>query len=86
MDKLRAMKFFCRVTEAKSFSAAAVSLDVVPSALSKAIAALEQDLGFVLLNRSTRGLSLTEDGAVYYERCRQIMLDIDEALRLHLGL
>ena len=79
MDKLRAMKFFCRVTEAKSFSAAAVSLDVVPSALSKAIAALEQDLGFVLLNRSTRGLSLTEDGAVYYERCRQIMLDIDEA-------
>ena len=73
------MKFFCRVTEAKSFSAAAVSLDVVPSALSKAIAALEQELGFALLNRSTRGLSLTEDGATYYERCRQIMLDIDEA-------
>ena len=73
------MTFFCRVTEAKSFSAAAVSLDVVPSALSKAIAALEQELGFALLNRSTRGLSLTEDGANYYERCRQIMLDIDEA-------
>ena len=73
------MKFFCRVTEAKSFSAAAVSLDVVPSALSKAIAALERDLGFALFNRSTRGLSLTEDGATYYERCRQIMLDIDEA-------
>lgn len=73
------MKFFCRVTEAKSFSAAAVSLDVVPSALSKAVAALEQELGFALLNRSTRRLSLTEDGAAYYERCRQIMLDIDEA-------
>ena len=73
------MKFFCRVTEAKSFSTAAVSLDVVPSALSKAIAALEQELGFALLNRSTRGLSLTQDGATYYERCRQIMLDIDEA-------
>ena len=79
MDKLRAMKFFCRVTEARSFSAAAVSLDVVPSALSKAIAALEHELGFALLNRSTRGLSLTEDGATYYERCRQIILDIDEA-------
>ncbi len=73
------MKFFCRVTEAKSFSAAAVSLDVVPSALSKTIAALEQELGFALLNRSTRGLSLTEDGATYYERCRQIMLDVDAA-------
>ena len=73
------MKFFCRVTEAKSFSAAAISLDVVPSALSKAVGALEQELGFALLNRSTRGLSLTEDGAAYYERCRQIMLDIDEA-------
>ena len=80
MDKLRAMKFFCRVTEARSFSAAAVSLDVVPSALSKAIAALEHELGFALLNRSTRGLSLTEDGATYYERCRQIILDIDEAV------
>ena len=79
MDKLRTMKFFCRVTEARSFSAAAVSLDVVPSALSKAIAALEHELGFALLNRSTRGLSLTEDGATYYERCRQIILDIDEA-------
>jgi DNA-binding transcriptional LysR family regulator len=51
------MRFFCRVTEAKSFSAAAVSLDVVPSALSKALTALEQELGFALLNRSTRGLS-----------------------------
>jgi len=73
------MQFFCRVAEAKSFSAAALSLDVVPSALSKAVAALEHELGFALLNRSTRGLSLTEDGAAYYERCRQIMLDIDEA-------
>jgi DNA-binding transcriptional LysR family regulator len=79
MDKLRAMEFFCRVTEAKSFSAAALPLDVVPSALSKAVAALEKELGFALLNRSTRGLSLTEDGAAYYERCRQIMLDIDDA-------
>jgi LysR family transcriptional regulator for bpeEF and oprC len=73
------MKFFCRVAEAKSFSAAAASLDVVPSALSKAVAGLEQELGFAVLSRSTRGLSLTEDGAAYYERCRQILLDIEEA-------
>ncbi|MDQ6679854.1 MAG: LysR family transcriptional regulator, partial [Pseudomonadota bacterium] len=73
------MQFFCRVAESKSFAAAASSLDVVPSALSKAVAALEHELGFTLLNRSTRGLSLTDDGAAYYERCRQIVLDIEEA-------
>ncbi len=55
MDKLRAMGFFCRTVEAKTFAAAAQSLDIVPSALSKAIAALEQDVGFRLLNRSTQG-------------------------------
>lgn len=73
------MQFFCRVAESKSFAAAASSLDVVPSALSKAVAALEHELGFTLLNRSTRGLSLTDDGAAYYDRCRQIVLDIEEA-------
>jgi LysR family transcriptional regulator, regulator for bpeEF and oprC len=79
MDKLRAMKFFCRTVEAKSFAAAAQSLGVVPSALSKVIAALEQELGFSLLSRSTRSLSLTDDGALYHEQCRQILSDIDSA-------
>lgn len=79
MDKLRAMRFFCRVTEARSFAAAAQSLEVVPSAMSKVVAGLEHDLGFRLMNRSTRGLSLTDEGAVYYEQCRQILQDIEEA-------
>ncbi len=79
MDKLRAMTFFCRAAEAKSFAAAAQSLDVVPSALSKVVAALEKELGFALMNRSTRRLSLTDDGAVYYEQCRQILADIEAA-------
>src|SRR6516162_5472709 len=79
MDKLRAMTFFCRAVESKSLAAAAQALDVVPSALSKAISALERDLGFALLNRSTRGLSLTEEGALYYERCRQIIADVEAA-------
>lgn len=79
MDKLRAMTFFCRTVEAKTFAAAAQSLDVVPSALSKVISTLEKDLGFSLLSRSTRGLSLTDEGAVYYEQCRQILADIDVA-------
>jgi LysR family transcriptional regulator for bpeEF and oprC len=79
MDKLKAMAFFCRTVEAKSFTAAAKSLDMVPSALSKLVAALEQDIGFLLLNRSTRHLTLTESGAAYYEKCRQIIGDIEAA-------
>jgi DNA-binding transcriptional LysR family regulator len=79
MDKLRAMTFFCRTVEAKTFAAAAQSLDVVPSALSKLISALEKELGFSLFSRSTRSLSLTEEGTVYYEQCRKILSDIDIA-------
>lgn len=79
MDKLRALAFFCRVVEARSFAAAGRSLDVVPSALSKTIAALEKDLGFLLMNRSTRRISLTEEGSAYYERCRQLIQDLDDA-------
>jgi DNA-binding transcriptional LysR family regulator len=79
MDKLRAMRFFCRAVEAKSFAAAAQALDVVPSALSKVVAGLEQELGFSLMNRSTRRLSLTDEGTAYYELCRQILADIEAA-------
>lgn len=79
MDKLRAMHFFCRVVEAKSYAAAAQSLDIVPSALSKVIVALESELGFRLLNRSTRRLSLSDEGATYFEHCRQILHAIEAA-------
>jgi LysR family transcriptional regulator for bpeEF and oprC len=79
MDKLRAIKFFCRAVETKSFTAAAHSLDVPQSVLSKGIAALEAELKFTLFNRSTRRLSLTGAGAGYYGCCQQIMLDMEEA-------
>ena len=79
MDKLRAMTFFCRAVEAKSFAAAAQMLDVVPSALSKTISALEKELGFLLMSRSTRSLSRTDEGEAYYEQCRQILADIEVA-------
>jgi LysR family transcriptional regulator for bpeEF and oprC len=79
MDKLRAMQFFCRAAETGSFAAAANALDVVPSAVSKAVSALEDDLGFRLVNRSTRGFSLTEEGASYHAQCRRILRDIQEA-------
>jgi LysR family transcriptional regulator for bpeEF and oprC len=79
MDKMRAMSFFCRLVEAKSFTTAARGLDVPQSVLSKAISALEADLQITLIHRSTRRLSLTEAGAGYYDRCRRILLDVDDA-------
>jgi LysR family transcriptional regulator for bpeEF and oprC len=78
LDKLRGISWFCRVVETGSFAGAARSLDVVPSALSKTIAGLERELGFSLMNRSTRHLSLTEEGALYYERCRQLLEDLEQ--------
>ena len=79
MDKLRAIKFFCRTVEAKSFTLAARELGVPQSVLSKSISALEADLQFTLFNRSTRHLSVSEAGVGYYDRCRQLLLDMDEA-------
>lgn len=79
MDKLRAVKFFCRVAETRSFVAAAHDLDVVPSVLSKTIATLESEIKFRLFNRSTRRVSLTEQGAHYYERCKHLIVELEEA-------
>jgi len=79
MDKLRAIKFFCRVVEAKSFAAAAHDLDIVPSVLSKVVAALEAELGLKLLNRTTRRVAVSETGARYYEQCKQLLTQLEEA-------
>src|SRR5712691_13308991 len=79
VDKWRAIASFCGTVEAKSFVAAARVLDVTPSALSKLIGSFEQDLKFTLFNRSTRHLSLTVEGAAYYERCKKILQDLEEA-------
>jgi DNA-binding transcriptional LysR family regulator len=79
MDKLRAITLFCRTVEAQSFAAAAHASNMVPSALSKAISALERDLGFKLMHRSTRKLALTEEGSAYYEHCRQLLHGLEEA-------
>lgn len=79
MDKLRAIKFFCCVAEAKSFVAAAHNLDVRPSVLSKVIASLERDIAFRLFNRTTRRISLTENGAQYYDRCKRLVAELEQA-------
>ncbi len=70
---------FVRVVEARSFVAAAQTLGMSPSAMSKAVTRLEERLGARLLNRTTRALSLTELGIAYYDRCRDAMGRLDDA-------
>jgi DNA-binding transcriptional LysR family regulator len=79
MDKLTGMAVFARVVEARSFSAAATQLGMSRSAVSKAIAGLEDRLGARLLNRTTRRLALTEIGQAFYERCARIVAEAEEA-------
>lgn len=79
MDKLTRIKTFVRVAERSSFSAVARELAVTQPAVSKAVAALESELGVRLVNRNTRSVALTEAGQRYYERCRDILADLDDA-------
>ena len=73
------MVVFVRAAELGGFSAAARALGLTPSAVSKAISRLEDRLGVRLLNRTTRSLMTTPEGATYLERSRRILADIEEA-------
>ncbi|MFQ6022784.1 MAG: LysR family transcriptional regulator [Acidiferrobacterales bacterium] len=79
MDTVAGMRIFARVVEAGSFSAAARQLGAAPSSVSRQINELEDGLGARLFHRTTRKLSLTEAGQLYYERASRILIDIDEA-------
>ncbi|MBT5263246.1 MAG: LysR family transcriptional regulator [Rhodospirillaceae bacterium] len=79
MDTLGAMKVFCSVVENDSLAGAARRLNFSPSVVSKQLSALEDRLGVRLLNRTTRRVGVTEVGAAYYERCKRILADVDEA-------
>lgn len=79
MDRLTAMSSFVAVVENSGFSAAARKLDIATSVVTTHIKSLEDMLGVRLLNRSTRRVSATEIGRAYYERCVQILSDIEEA-------
>jgi DNA-binding transcriptional LysR family regulator len=78
-DRLSGMRVFAQVVEAKSFSAAADKLGMSKSLASRHVSALERALSVRLLNRSTRKLSLTEAGAVYYEHCARIVQEAELA-------
>ncbi|TDV09458.1 LysR family transcriptional regulator [Paraburkholderia caballeronis] len=78
MDRFLAMQVFTRVVDASSFTRAAEALDMPRGSVTTTIQHLEAWLGVRLMNRSTRRLSLTPDGAAYYERCVRILADIEE--------
>jgi DNA-binding transcriptional LysR family regulator len=75
------MEVFVRAVELGGFSSAARALRMTPSAVSKLVSRLEARLGARLINRSTRKLQLTAEGAVFHERALRILADIDEAER-----
>jgi DNA-binding transcriptional LysR family regulator len=78
IDKLRAITYFVRTVEAGSFAGAARQSDTSPSSLSKALSALEKDIGFTLFTRSTRKLVLTEDGKAYADCCRELLFRLED--------
>lgn len=79
MDTVAGLQLFIRVVETGSFSKAAADLGVTQPTATKHVAALEAKLGARLLNRNTRGVSATEIGALYYEKCKTIQREIEEA-------
>jgi DNA-binding transcriptional LysR family regulator len=79
VDRLFAMNVFAKVVEHGSFARAAERLAISTSAASRQVAELEAHLGARLLHRTTRRISLTESGQAFYERCVQLLADLEEA-------
>jgi len=79
MDRFHALTAFARVVEAGSFAGAAERLGVSVSSVSRLVSDLEAHLDARLLNRTTRRLSLTETGQAFFERCVQLLADLEEA-------
>ncbi len=79
MDRITGVQLFIRIVETGSFSKASVDLGVTQPTATKHVAAVEARLGARLLNRNTRGVSTTEIGALYYEKCKTIQRELAEA-------
>ena len=79
MDRITGIGLFIRIVETGSFSKAAAEAGVTQPTATKAVATMEQRLGARLLHRSTRGVTPTEVGALYYDKCKLIAREIDEA-------
>ena len=79
MDRFDAMHAFARVVETGSFTKAAVTLHMSKTTVTQLVQQLEAHLQLKLLNRTTRKVNVTPDGAVYYERVRRLLADLDDA-------
>ncbi|MCF7671981.1 LysR family transcriptional regulator [Bacillus subtilis] len=78
IDRMSDIIAFVRTADACSFTVAAEQLGLSRSAVGKRIVRLEERLGLRLLHRTTRHVSLSDEGAVFYERCQRILADLDE--------
>lgn len=85
MDRLDVLKVFIAVADHRSFAEAARRLRVSPTAATRAVAALEDDLGVAVLRRTTRAVSLTDEGAAFLERCRHALAELEDAQRAAKG-
>lgn len=79
MDRFDAMKAFARVVEARSFTKAAATLGMSKTTVTQLVQQLEARLRVKLLNRTTRTVNVTADGAAYYERVVRLLADMDDA-------
>ena len=79
MNKLQAMEVFVQVVDAGGFTRASESLQLPKATVSTLVASLEAALSVKLLHRTTRQVSVTADGAAYYERCLRILADVKDA-------
>lgn len=79
MDKLKAMQSFLRIADEGSLTAAARAMDHSLPAVVRSLAALEAHLGVRLFNRTTRRISLTDEGKQYLENCRQVLAAVEDA-------
>ena len=79
MDRFDAMRVFTRIVERRSFTQAAEDLGLPRSSVTDAVKALEARLGVRLLQRTTRQVSPTLDGEAYYQRCVNLIADLEEA-------
>ena len=80
-NRLRGISTFIRSADTRSFSKAALELGITPQAVSAQIKQLEEQIGVGLFRRTTRRISLTEEGASFYERCCVAVEAIDEGVR-----
>ena len=85
MDRFETMSAFVAVAEQRGFAAAARALGTSPPVITRAVAALERRLGVALFQRSTRAVSLTEEGTVFLDRARHILTDLRDAEQILRG-